>query len=100
MSWSQRSLRAMASLALAAALAGPVTSAGAAGFERMGQNRWEAPSFVESLWTWARSAFSPDIVPTAACGGDRGAGLDPNGCGSTGSGGDSGGGGGAVPPHH
>jgi hypothetical protein len=84
MSWKQRSLRVVAALALTAMLAGPSVPASAAGFARAGGSGAEVSSLVESLWSWVMSVFCPD--PTTTCSGDRGAGLDPNGCGTTGEG--------------
>jgi hypothetical protein len=93
MLWNQRSLRVAAALALTVVLAGPMASAGASGFERMDRSRGESSSFMDGLWAWVRSfvsALSPDGVTRTVCSGDRGAGLDPNGCGTgTGSGGET-----------
>jgi hypothetical protein len=97
MLWNPRSLRVVGVLVLTVALAGPVASAGAAGHaghDRAGLSggdsspmSWEAASWsrMESLWSFVRSALGlrPDAQATA-CGGDRGAGLDPNGCGTGG----------------
>jgi len=81
MSWKQRRLRVLAALALTAVLAGPSVPAGAAGFGRTAhRSSRESTSLLESLWSWVLSVISPD--PTALCTGDRGAGLDPNGCGT------------------
>jgi hypothetical protein len=87
MFWNQRSLRVVAALALTVALAGPVTSARAAGLPRAGHSGGKSPSIAASVLSWVRSVLSDGIFTrTAACN-DRGAGLDPNGgCGTSGAG--------------
>jgi|GEM_PF-6867088 hypothetical protein len=99
MSLNPRSLRVVAVLVLTVALAGPV-AADAAGHERAGLTRGDS-SPMSWVWSFVRSVLGLRPDPqTAACGGDRGAGLDPNGCGT---GGTSGGGdttpGGGAPSH-
>ena len=105
MSWNPKRLRFVAVLVLTLALAGPLASAGAAGHERTGPNRWESSSIsshvLTTLWSFVRSALGlRPVTQSAACGGDRGAGLDPNGCGTGGTngGGDTGVGGGSGTP--
>jgi hypothetical protein len=89
MLWNQRSLRVVAVLVLIVALVGPVASAGAAGSGKADLSRGEISSVswsrLDSLWSFVRSVLGIRPSPqSAACGGDRGAGLDPNGCGSSG----------------
>jgi hypothetical protein len=90
MLWNQRSLRVMAVLVLIVAFAGPVAPAKAAGSGPAGLSRGVISSVswnrLDNLWSFVRSVLGMrPIQQTAACGGDRGAGLDPNGCGSGGS---------------